>query len=94
MIPKEKEDIEKLKKDFSRLKKKTEFTKNDKDKLITDITGLIGIYAINKRKDLAKLIEEILSFAEKKNWGVEGSRMAFDKIKKGKFKVKLKNKSS
>ena len=46
----EKKDVYRLKKDFSRLKNKKEFTKQDEDKLITDVAGLLGVYAVDKRK--------------------------------------------
>ena len=84
----EKKDVYRLKKDFSRLKNKKEFTKQDEDKLITDVAGLLGVYAVDKRKETASLIEEMLAFAEEKNWAVQGSRIEFDRIKKGKFRVK------
>ena len=56
----EKKDVYRLKKDFSRLKNKKEFTKQDEDKLITDVAGLLGVYAVDKRKETASLIEEML----------------------------------
>ena len=85
MIP---EDIARFKKDFSKLKKK-KLTKQDEDKLTTAITGLLGLFAIRRRKEVGKLIEEMISFGEKRNLAVQGSRVEFDRIKKGKFKAKV-----
>lgn len=78
----EKEVFLKIKKDFSRLKKKRKFTKRDADKLVTDVTGLIGIYAGEYNKELAQLIEEMISFGEYKNWSLAGPRYQFDKLNK------------
>ena len=82
MLAEQKEIVDKLKKDFSNLKKKKKLSSLHEDKLITDITGLIGIYNTVYDEKLAELIEKMISFGEKQLWAMQGSMYLFDKITK------------
>ena len=57
--------------------------------MLADVTKLLGIYAIDRKKELASLLEEMISFGEENDLAVQGSRLEFDRIKKGKFKIKV-----
>ena len=78
--PEIKEEIVKLKSDFLKLKSKKKFAVQDEDKLITDVSGLLGLYAIEHEEELRHLISEIISFAESKRWSMAGSRYLFEKL--------------
>ncbi|MBR9692057.1 hypothetical protein GOV06_04695 [Candidatus Woesearchaeota archaeon] len=89
MNPEEKKEIDKITKVFSRIKKDNRLSKAEVDDFMSDITKLIGIYAVDRSSQIAALLEEMLSFGDKNNLAVQGSRLEFENIKKGKFKPKL-----
>ena len=80
------EEIEKLKKDFSNLKKIKRLTSMHEDKLVTDVTALLGMYRLGYDDDLRILISEMIDFGEKNLWAMQGSRYLFDKLNK-KYKI-------
>ena len=88
MNPAEKEDIIRIKKAFSKIKKDKKLSKAEVDDLMSDLTNLLGIYATDKSKELAALLEEMISFGEKNALSVEGSKLQFEQLKKGKIKIK------
>ena len=77
-----KEEIEKLRKDFLSLKKLKRLTTNHEDRLITDITGLLGLYLLGYDKELRILISQMISFGESKLWAMGGSKYQFSKLNK------------
>lgn len=81
MNPIEKEVIERVFADFEKLKKRKSFTAMDADALMHDISALLGIYDLKADKGLAALIEEMITFGEKKGWALEGCRILFERIK-------------
>ena len=89
MNPEEREEVDRITKEFYKIKKDEKLSVHEVDDFMSDLSRLIGIYAIDKTNEIAALIEEMLSFGEENNLAVEGSRIHFEDIKKGKFKVKL-----
>ena len=77
-----KEEIRKLRKDFLSLKKLKRLTTNHEDKLIIDITGLIGLYNIGYDEEIRQLISQMISFGESKLWAMQGSLYQFNKLNK------------
>ena len=88
MLPEEKNTIDKKKKDFSKLRDKKKLTLKDAEKLTSDLSILLGIYATNKIKELERLITSMIDFGKSKQWAVQGSIIAFNRLKKGQLKVK------
>ena len=74
------EELIKLKKDFSSFKKLKRYNISHEDKLIANITALLGLYAIAYDKEIRKLISEMLDFGESKLWAMQGSRYLFNKL--------------
>lgn len=75
-------EIKKLKNDFYNLKKLKRLNAQHEDKLITDVTGLLGIYRLGYDEELRILISQMISFGEKNLWAMQGSRYLFDKLNK------------
>ena len=69
---------------FSKLKKKKNLTSQDEDKLVNNLTNLIGIFAVDKSKQLERYIEAMIDFAKKQKWGIQGSIIQFKKVKQKK----------
>lgn len=88
MIPEEKEVFKKITADFSKLKKRKRFGIDSEEQLIMDITVLLGIYGFDKSKKIENQIEEMIYFGEHKKWAMQGQRIEFDKLKKGKLKIR------
>lgn len=88
MNPKEEKEVKKAVLDFSKLKKIKKFSVEDEERLIYDMTNLIGTYAIDKSDELEKQIESMIEFAKKQRWAVEGSIIEFNRIRKGLLKIK------
>ncbi|MBW2982230.1 hypothetical protein KY343_05095 [Candidatus Woesearchaeota archaeon] len=88
MLPEEKATIEKKKRDFSKLNDNKNPGLKDAEKLISDINILLGLYAVDKNKDLEKLIKNMIDFGKSKQWAMEGQIIEFNRIKKGQLKVK------
>ena len=88
MVLKEKEDIARIKKDFLKIKKDNKLSKAEADDLMSDITRLLGIYAVDKDKTIAALLEKMISFAEDNALAIDGPRIQFEQLKKGKLKIK------
>ena len=88
MNPDEEQELERIKKDFSKIKKDNKLSKAEVDDFLTDITKLLGIYAADRKRELASLIEEMIIFGEENDLAVQGCRIEFESIKKGKIKVK------
>jgi hypothetical protein len=88
MTPQEKEVFAKVVSDFSKLKRRKRLGAQAEDKLIQGITALMGIYGFDKSKVLAEQIEKMISFGEKRFWAMQGQRIVFEKLKKGKLKIK------
>ena len=76
------EGIKNFKTDFLRLKKKKRLIVQDEDKLIINITALLGLYRLGYDEELRRLISEMISFGEKNLWAMQGSRYLFDKLNK------------
>jgi len=83
----EKEVFEKLKADFLRIKKKKKLTIADVEQLNTDITGMLGLFAVKPNLNVAEYIEKMVSFGEEKLLAMQGHRIEFDRLKR-KHKVK------
>lgn len=79
---KAKEWFEKAKKDFEGFRKKLEFTTDDEEQLISDLTNILGWYNINPDPELEQLIEQMIDFGERKQWSMAGSLIEFDHTKK------------
>ena len=88
MTPEEKEVFKQVISDFSKLKKSKKLDKQAEDKLIKDITALLGIYGFYKSRIIEQQIEKMISFGEKQLWAMQGQRILFDKLKKGKLKIR------
>jgi len=88
MLKEEKVTIEKKKRDFSKLKDNESFTVEDEEKLISDINILLGIYAVDKNRELEKLINNMIDFGKSKKWAMQGQMIELSRIKTGKLKVK------
>jgi hypothetical protein len=73
--------IERSKHDFELFKSKPTFTVDDQEKLLWDITDLLGWFRIKPEQQLAHLIEAMISFGEKKQWSMAGARTQFNKLK-------------
>lgn len=82
MNKQQKGDFDRIKSDFSKLKKKKNFTADDEERLVYDIQGLLGIYSLEKSDELASFIEEMIRFGEAHNRSMAGSKYLFGKIKK------------
>ncbi|MBW2993014.1 hypothetical protein KY317_00380, partial [Candidatus Woesearchaeota archaeon] len=76
------EEVIKLKKDFSNIKKIKRLTAQHEDNLITNITGLLGLYRLGYDEQIRQLISQMISFGESKLWAMQGSRYLFDKLNK------------
>ncbi len=83
----EKEVFEKLKEDFLRIKKKKKLAIAEEEQLNTDITGMIGLFAIEPNLSVAEYIEKMISFGEEKSLAMYGHRIEFDRLKR-KHKVR------
>jgi hypothetical protein len=88
MIPEEKEEINRIQKAFSKIKKDKKLSKAEADDLMSDVTRLLGIYATDKNKNTAALLEKMISFAENNALAIDGPRIQFEQLKKGKLKIK------
>jgi hypothetical protein len=88
MLPEEKATIEKKRRDFSELKDKEGLALKDEEKLISDINILLGLYAVDKSRELEKLIKNMIDFGKSKQWALQGQIIEFNRIKKGQLKVK------
>jgi len=88
MTPEEKEVFNQVIANFSKLKKRKRLDKQAEDKLIKDITVLLGIYGFYKSRILAQQIEKMISFGEKQLWAMQGQRTMFEKLKKGRLKIR------
>ena len=86
MITAEKEDIDRIKKAFSKIKKDKKLSDAEVDDLMSDTSELIGIYSIDKNNKIASLIQEMLSFGEKNNLVTQGLKLEFERVKKRKVK--------
>jgi len=78
----EQEWVEKIKRDFKKLKIKQKFSPEDEGRFLADLTGLLGWLNIDPGRKLKNLIEEMLIYGEKKKWSIAGPRIAFEHIKK------------
>jgi len=88
MTPEEKEVFDRIVSDFSKLKKKKKLGKIQEGKLVQDIVKLLGIYGFYKSRVLEKQIKNMIDFGDKQNWAMQGQQVEFDKLKKGKLKIK------
>ena len=86
MNPKEKEEFDRIKKAFSKITADNKLSKSQVDDLMTDLTNLLGMYAVVKRKAFEELIKEMIGFGEKNDLAVEGASIQFKQIKQGKIK--------
>ena len=73
--------LEQAKQDFEQFRRKPEFTKDDEEQLINDLTDLLGWYNINPAPELEQFIKQMISFGEKKLWSMAGSRIQFEHVK-------------
>ena len=78
----EKEVFEKLKADFLRIKKKSKLNSADEEQLNTDITGMLGLFAVIPELIIADYAEKMISFGEEKLLAMQGHRIQFDKLKR------------
>jgi len=76
------EELNKIKSDFSSLKKLKRLNSQHEDKLITDITGLLGLYQLAYDEDLRILIYKMIDFGDSKLWAMQGSKYLFNKLNK------------
>ena len=83
-----KNTINKKKSDFSKLKDKKSLTLNDEEKLISDMNILLGVYTVNKTKELERLIKNMIDFGKSQKWAVQAQIIELNRIKTGKLKVK------
>ena len=60
MLPEEKITVNKIKNSFSILNDKKKFSVKDAEKLISDLTIVLGIYSVNQTKELEKLIKSTM----------------------------------
>ena len=88
MTPEEKEVFKQITADFSKLKKRKKLDKQAEFKLTRDVAALLGIYGFDKSKVLEKQIKDMISFGEKQLWAMQGQKIEFDKLKKGKLKIR------
>jgi hypothetical protein len=88
MLPEEKITVNKIKNSFSILNDKKKLSLNDAEKLISDITIVLGIYAVNKTRELERLIKSMIDFGKSRQWAVQGCIIEFNRIKKGLLKFK------
>ncbi|MBD3354963.1 hypothetical protein GF361_03180 [Candidatus Woesearchaeota archaeon] len=88
MNSEEKEEFERIKKDFSDITEDKKLSKAEADDFMSDITKLIGIYALDKDSEIEKLIKKMLDFGDKNNLAVQGSILEFEAVKKGKISRK------
>ncbi len=88
MIKREKaqRSIHQAKKDFGEFTAKPSFTAEDEGHLVYHITDLLGWYNLHQDPELARLIETMIFFGEKKQWSMAGSRIMFERIKQKKSK--------
>lgn len=82
MNKQQKEDFDRIKKDFYKLKDNKTFDVDDEERLVFGIQGLLGIFAVEKSEELEAIIEEMISFGEAHDWSMAGSKFLFEKIKK------------
>ncbi len=88
MNSEEKEEFERIKKDFSDIAEDKKLSKAEADDFMSDITKLIGIYVLDKNKEIENLIKEMLDFGDRNNLAVQGSVLEFEAVKKGKISRK------
>jgi hypothetical protein len=88
MLPEEKVTISKKKRDFSKLRDKKTLSVKDEEKLISDIVILLGLYAVDKIKELERLITSMIGFGKSQQWAMQGAIVQFNRIRKGQLKVK------
>ncbi len=89
MNPEEKEEIDSITKEFYKIKQDKKLSVQEVEGFMTSISRLIGIYAIDKTHQIAALIEEMLSFGDENDLAVQGIKLEFENIKKGKFKPRF-----
>jgi len=88
MNPEEKEEFERIKEDFSKIAKDKKLSRAEADDFMSDITKLIGIYAIDKDKQVEELIEKMIEFGDKNNLSTQGLEIEFEAVKKGEIPKK------
>ncbi|MFH1849694.1 MAG: hypothetical protein ABH879_05910 [archaeon] len=76
-----KKQIERIWNDFQRLKTRASVTASDEEKLIDDVTGLIGIYIIDRAPDIEAKILEMIEYGEKKRFLMSGCRYELNRAK-------------
>lgn len=74
--------FEKLKSDFSELKKKGKLTAVGEEDLNTYVTGMLGLFAIEPDLAAAECIDKMISFGEENGLAMYGHQIEFDRLKK------------
>ena len=82
MISIKKEELSTIRKSFAKVKKDNKLSNKEIDDLVSDITQLLGIYRLEKTKEIAQLLEEMIAFGEVNNLSVQGLRIEFEAKKK------------
>ncbi len=71
--------VEKIKEDFSEMKKK--FTADSGAQLMSDISALLGIYGIGRGREMEDLLRGMILFAKEKKLAVIGAELEFNLVK-------------
>ena len=80
----EKESIKKIKAEFKELKNQGKLTPESEEKLLYDISGLLGTYARDYDPGIKKLIKEMIAFSESQLWDAEGPKILLNELEKNK----------
>ena len=78
----EREMIDKIKKDFQKIKKKNTLTPKDEALLLGDITNLLGFFRVDPDRTVGRFIEEMISHGEDKGEVMAGARISFEQMKR------------
>ena len=83
--------INKCKMDFLKMSARKQLDIQDKALLVSDITQLLGIYALNFDKQLCYLLRDMINFGERNNLVLAGQRLQFDELNR-KYKMPMDHK--
>ena len=78
----EKEVFEKIKAGFLEISKKKKLNTADKQQLNSNVTGMLGLFAVRPELNFAGYIEKMISFGESNLWAMHGHKIEFDRLKR------------
>ena len=80
----DKETFQQIVKEFEQTKKAGKLTLKRETKLLYNLSGLLGWYALERDPKVKQVIKEMISFSESQNWDTSSYKATFNKIEQKK----------